>query len=114
MEGTFVLATVNEDNTPDAAIFVPQLLDSTHLIMFLAPNRTRANLQRSGHAWGVYEVINTEASEKQQRYAGARMKLSLVKPEGETAEEFKQATANFPRMNPAAVVLRIEELIALG
>lgn len=114
MEGTFVLATVNEDNTPDAAIFVPQLLDSTHLIMFLAPNRTRANLERSGHAWGVYEVINVEASEKQQRYAGARMKLSLVKPEGETAEEFKQATANFPRMNPAAVVLRIEELIALG
>ena len=56
MEGIFVLATTNEDGSPDAAIFVPRLLDETHLIMFLAPNRTRQNLERTGQAWGVYEV----------------------------------------------------------
>ena len=114
MEGIFVLATTNEDGSPDAAIFVPRLLDETHLIMFLAPNRTRQNLERTGQAWGVYEVTHADATEKQQRYAGARMKLSLVKPEGETAEEFAQATAHFPSVNPAALVLRIEQLIALG
>lgn len=114
MEGIFVLATTNEDGSPDAAIFVPRLLDETHLIMFLAPNRTRQNLDRTGQAWGVYEVTHADATEKQQRYAGARMKLSLVKPEGETAEEFAQATADFPSVNPAALVLRIEQLIALG
>ena len=114
MEGIFVLATTNEDGSPDAAIFVPRLLDKTHLIMFLAPNRTRQNLERTGQAWGVYEVTHADATEKQQRYAGARMKLSLVKPEGETAEEFAQATAHFPSVNPAALVLRIEQLIALG
>lgn len=114
MEGIFVLATTNEDGSPDAAIFVPHLLDETHLIMFLAPNRTRQNLERTGQAWGVYEVTHADATEKQQRYAGARMKLSLVKPEGETAEEFAQATADFPSVNPAALVLRIEQLIALG
>lgn len=114
MEGIFVLATTNEDGSPDAAIFVPRLLDETHLIMFLAPNRTRQNLERTGQAWGVYEVTHADATEKQQRYAGARMKLSLVKPEGETAEEFAQATADFPSVNPAALVLRIEQLIALG
>lgn len=114
MEGIFVLATTNEDGSPDAAIFVPHLLDETHLIMFLAPNRTRQNLERTGQAWGVYEVTHADATEKQQRYAGARMRLSLVKPEGETAEEFAQATAHFPSVNPAALVLRIEQLIALG
>ena len=114
MEGIFVLATTNEDGSPDAAIFVPRLLDETHLIMFLAPNRTRQNLERTSQAWGVYEVTHADATEKQQRYAGARMKLSLVKPEGETAEEFAQATAHFPSVNPAALVLRIEQLIALG
>lgn len=114
MEGIFVLATTNEDGSPDAAIFVPRLLDKTHLIMFLAPNRTRQNLERTGQAWGVYEVTHADATEKQQRYAGARMKLSLVKPEGETAEEFAQATAHFSSVNPAALVLRIEQLIALG
>ena len=114
MEGIFVLAPTNEDGSPDAAIFVPRLLDETHLIMFLAPNRTRQNLERTGQAWGVYEVTHADATEKQQRYAGARMKLSLVKPEGETAEEFAQATAHFPSVNPAALVLRIEQLIALG
>ena len=114
MEGIFVLATTNEDGSPDAAIFVPRILDETHLIMFLAPNRTRQNLERTGQAWGVYEVTHADATEKQQRYAGARMKLSLVKPEGETAEEFAQATAHFPSVNPAALVLRIEQLIALG
>ena len=113
-EGIFVLATTNEYGSPDAAIFVPRLLDKTHLIMFLAPNRTRQNLERTGQAWGVYEVTHADATEKQQRYAGARMKLSLVKPEGETAEEFAQATAHFPSVNPAALVLRIEQLIALG
>lgn len=114
MEGVFVLATTNEDGSPDAAIFVPRMLDESHLIMFLAPNRSRVNLERTGQAWGVYEVLNPEATEKQQRYAGARMKLSLVKPEGETAKEFAHVTANFPAMNPAALVLRIEQLIALG
>ena len=114
MEGVFVLATTNEDSTPDAAIFVPRLLDENHLVFFLGKNRSRSNLQRTGKAWGVYNVMHADASEKQQRYAGARLELSLVLSEGETAEEFKQATEGFEHMNPAVVVLRIERIIALG
>lgn len=114
MEGIFVLATTNEDNTPDAAIFVPRMLDEQHLVFFLAQNRSRKNLERTKQAWGVYEVSHPEAKEKQDRYAGARLKLSLVLPEGETAKEFEEATKDFPRMNPAAIVVRIEQLIALG
>lgn len=114
MEGTFVLATTNANNTPDAAIFVPRLLDEHHLVLFLGNNRTRANIERDGRAWGVYNVIHANAKEKKDRFAGARLELSYVSPEGETAEEFNQATSNFAQMNPAAIVLRIERIIALG
>lgn len=114
MEGIFVLATTNEDNTPDAAIFVPRMLDEQHLVFFLAQNRSRKNLERTKQAWGVYEVSHPEAKEKQDRYAGARLKLSLVLSEGETAKEFKEVTKDFAQMNPAAIVVRIEQLIALG
>lgn len=114
MEGIFVLATTNEDNTPDAAIFVPRMLDEQHLVFFLAQNRSRKNLERTKQAWGVYEVSHPEAKEKQDRYAGARLKLSLVLPEGETVKEFEEATKDFPQINPAAIVVRIEQLIALG
>ena len=114
MEGTFVLATTNADGSPDAAVFVPRMLDDNHLILFLAHNRTRDNLDRNKQAWGVYQVFNANAEEKRERYAGARMELSLVSPKGETAAEFVEVTKDFPHMNPAAVVLRIEHLIALG
>lgn len=113
-EGVCVVATVNPDGTPDASIFMPAMPDDGHVILILADNRTRANIERTGKARLVYDVPNPHAEEKAQRHAGARMDLSLVRPEGESAEEFQQVAQSFPRMNPAVVILRIERLLPVG
>ena len=113
-EGVCVVATVNPDGTPGASIFMPAMPDDGHVILILADNRTRANIERTGKARLVYDVPNPHAEEKARRHAGARMDLSLVRPEGESAEEFQQVAQSFPRMNPAVMILRIERLLPVG
>ena len=113
-EGLCVVATVNPDGTPDAAIFVPTMPDDEHVIFMLADNHTRANLERTGKARLVYDVTNPRAAEKAARHAGARLDVSLVRQDGETAEEYEHVARNFPRMNPAVVILRIERILPIG
>lgn len=113
-EGVCVVATVNLDGTPDASIFMPAMPDDGHVILILADNRTRTNIERTGKARLVYDVPNPHAEEKAGRHAGARMDLSLVRPEGESAEEFQQVARSFPRINPAVMILRIEQLLPVG
>ena len=109
-EGVCVVATVNPDGTPDAAIFAPAMPDDEHVILMLADNHTRANIERTGVARLVYDVANPTAEDKAARHAGARLDLALVRPEGETAEEHRRVAEGFPRMNPAVMILRIERI----
>lgn len=113
-EGLCVVATVNPDGTPDAAVFAPAMPDDEHVILMLADNHTRANLERTGKARLVYDVTNPRAAEKAARHAGARLDVSLVRQDGETAEEYEHVARNFSRMNPAVVILRIERILPIG
>lgn len=113
-EGLCVVATVNTDGTPDAAIFVPTMPDGEHVIFMLADNHTRANLERTGTAHLVYDVARPHAEDKAARHAGARLDVSLVRQDGETAEEYERVASSFPRMNPAVVILRIERILPVG
>lgn len=113
-EGLCVVATVNPDGTPDAAIFVPTMPDDEHVIFMLADNHTRANLERTGTAHLVYDVARPHAENKAARHAGARLDVSLVRQDGETAEEYERVASSFPRMNPAVVILRIERILPVG
>ena len=113
-EGLCVVATVNPDGTPDAAVFAPAMPDDEHVILMLADNHTRANLERTGKARLVYDVTNPRAAEKAARHAGARLDVSLVRQDGETAEEYEHVARNFPRMKPAVVILRIERILPIG
>ena len=113
-EGVAVVATVNPDGTPDAAVFVPTMPDDEHVVMMLADNHTRSNIERTGVAHLVYGVMRADAPEKAGRHAGARLDLALVRPEGEDAEEHAQVSAKIERMNPAVMILRIENILPVG
>lgn len=113
-EGIAVVATVNPDGTPDAAIFVPAMPDDSHVILVLANNHTRANIERTGVAHLVYDVANPHAEDKAARHAGARLDLALVKAEGETAAEYSRVAQAYERMNPAVMILRIERILPIG
>lgn len=113
-EGVCIVATVNPDGTPDAAIFAPAMPDDEHVILMLADNHTRANIERTGNARLVYDVANPIAEDKAARHAGARLDLALVRPEGETAEEHRRVAEGFPRMNPSVMILRIERILPVG
>ena len=113
-EGVAVVATVNPDGTPDAAIFMPAMPDDDHVILVLAQNHTRANIERTGVAHLVYDVANPHAKEKAARHAGARLDLTLVRSEGDTAAEYDEVAREYAHMNPAVMILRIERILPIG
>lgn len=112
--GVAVVATVNPDGTPDAAIFAPVMPDEEHVILILADNHTRANIESTGIAHLVYDVPNPAAEDKAARHAGARLDLALVRNEGADATEWQRVADSFPRMNPAVMILRIERILPVG
>ncbi len=113
-EGLCVLATVNDDGTPNAAIFVPSMPDDEHVVFVLAPNLTKANIERTGTAWMVYDVVQPRNEEGRQPHAGARCALTLVRAE-EAAEEHAAVLVTLPeRMRSFAVVMRIGEIRSIG
>ena len=111
VEGTSVIATVNEDGTPNAAIFVPMMADDTHLVMTLAANRSRENIERTGQCVVVYDVANPQAEDKAGRHKGVRMRCELV---AAGTEEYEQIAEAWPRMTPYTLVLRVTEFMAIG
>lgn len=111
VEGTSVVATVNEDGTPNAAIFVPMMADDTHLVMTLAANRTRENIERAGQCVVVYDAANPQAESKAERHKGVRMRCELVAAE---SDEYKQVAEAWPRMTPYTLVLRVVGFMAIG
>ena len=112
--GVAVVATVNPDGTTDAAIFVHAMPDEEHVILILADNHTRANIERTGVAHLVYDVPNPAAEDKAARHAGARLDLALVRNEGADAAEWQRVADSFPRMNPAVMILRIDRILPVG
>lgn len=112
-EGVCVLATVNEDGTPNAGIFMPFMVGEGHVVFVLAANRTRENVERTGCAWAVYDVANPTAKEKKDKHAGARLRLTLVR-ESDAPEEYRRIADAYPRMNPYVLIFRIEEIVAIG
>lgn len=111
VEGISVVATVNEDGSPNAAIFVPMMPDADHVVMTLAKNHTRENVERTGRCELVYDVANPAAPEKSERHRGARLRLELVPQD---SPEHAEVAASWPHMTPFTLVLRIADVDEIG
>ncbi len=111
VEGVSVVSTVNEDGTPNAAVFVPMMADADHVVMTLAANRTRENIERTGQCVVVYEVMDASAAEKSERYKGSRMRCELVEA---GSSEYDKVAEVWPRMNPYTLVMRVVEFMPIG
>lgn len=111
VEGVGVVATVNEDGTPNAGIFVPMMPDCEHIVMVLAKNRTRANIERTGHAALVYDVVDTAAADKADQHRGARMSLELIRPD---EKEYAKVAEHYDRLNDYSLLFRITDTALIG
>ena len=82
--GSYVISTVNEDGTPLAGFFVYSMLkeeDTYYLMLGLAENQTRENLERDKVAMALYAANPDKDAEAQYAVSGARMYLELVTDE---------------------------------
>ena len=82
--GSYVIATVNEDGTPQLGFFVYSMMkegDTYYLALGLAENQTRENLERTGEAMAIYAANPGKDADAQYAVSGARMSLKLVTDE---------------------------------
>lgn len=111
VEGLGVVATVNEDGTPNAAIFVPMMPDAQHVVLVLAKNRSRENIERTGVAELVYDVFDPAGASKADQHRGARMSLELV---GRDEAEYAEVAARYDRMNDYTLLFRVANVSLIG
>ncbi len=75
-DAAFVLSTVNPDNSPNAAVFIPAMASDSEIKFGLAENQSRKNIERTKRAvLTVYRYLPKESREN--RHQGARLILEL-------------------------------------
>lgn len=82
--GSYAVATVNEDETPNVAYFVfgcIKVEDKYYISLGIAENQTRVNVLRTGEAATMYAAAPDPASGMPYAVTGARMTLKLVTDE---------------------------------
>lgn len=109
--GSWTIATVNPDNTPNLAVAVFGMLDDNTLVLNLAPNQTGENIVRTKQAVAIiYQYTNDQEIDKALRNQGAKLKLELV-----SEEEFKKYQEENPdTVTETSLVFRIVEVLPLG
>ena len=104
------VATVNADGTPNLAIFVPGVVDDSHIMFGWAENATKANVLRDKKAVITYDVADPTAESKEERHAGAVLKVELE----EDAKVLEEIRANNESISDAYVILKIVEVLPIG
>ncbi len=110
-EGSFTVATVNADGTPNIATVVPGVASDNHLAFGIVANQTTANLDRNKVAVMSYYVYDADAEDKLERNQGARLVLQLV----EDADTIAELRASNPdSTSDTTIFMEIVKVLTLG
>lgn len=103
------VATVNPDNTPNAAVVVPSVVDSETLMFGLADNQTKLNLlERKLAVITAYKYTPT-AESKADRNIGARIVVEYIDNEDEIAALMEKSGAS-----EGTFFVRIIKILPIG
>ncbi len=108
-QGLCNVATVNADGTPNLAIFVPGVVDDSHIMFGWADNATKSNVLRTKEAVITYDVTNPAAETKEGRHSGAVLKV-VVEEDQAVLDEIYAANES---ISDAFVILKIVEVLPI-
>lgn len=103
------VATVNPDNTPNAAVVIPSVVDSETLMFGLADNQTRMNLLERKLAVITAYKYNPTAESKTERNIGARILVEYIDNEDEVATLMEKSGAK-----EGTLFVRILKVLPIG
>lgn len=109
-QGLCNVATVNADGTPNLAIFVPGVVDDSHIMFGWADNATKSNVLRTKEAVITYDVTNPAAETKEGRHSGAVLKVAVE----EDPAVLDAIYAANESISDAFVILKIVEVLPIG
>lgn len=109
-KGACTFATVNEDGSPNLAVFVPGITENGYIVSNQAPNATQTNIRRTKQAVIAYYIYNPEATERAEKYGGARLVVTLE----EDPAILEELIALNERYSENTLFLKIEEILPLG
>lgn len=106
-----MFATVNEDGTPNLAIFTGGgMIDETYAVFNWYENQTYANVRRTKLGMIGYDVVDLDADTKEGRHQGAIVKVELVEDEAVREE----LAAEYAFVLPETAIFKIVEVLPVG
>ena len=110
MKGIVAIATVNEDGSPNLAVFIPSAVGEDFIYFGFAPNATLANLKRTKEAVILYDEYDISVDNPADRHDGARLKVELVEDE-KVLDGLKDEMGDAASY---ATVVKIVEVLPMG
>jgi hypothetical protein len=106
-----MVATANEDGTPNIAVFAGGTIMKDEYIVFnWADNQTKTNFVERKLGMVAFDVVNLSAETKQERHKGAKVRIEYTDDKA-LRDELK---AENERVSDATIIARIVEILPIG
>jgi hypothetical protein len=106
-----MIATTNEDSTPNIAIFAGGLILKNEYIIFnWTDNQSKTNLMERKLGMVAFDVVNLSADTKEERHKGAKVRIEYV-DDNAIRDELK---AESERVSDTTLIARIADILPIG